>query len=425
MGRERREACKQNNRGMTLVEVLVAMTILSLVSLVLFRSLSQTLYYNRLAKEKQYALTVAQSMMEGMKAYGMDDLDAQFAGSPSDFKLYPPAADSAKGGSCASGGYEIDEITVGGFHFNVKISVKKAEKPGLVTAAKLAFGSETNRYNDAFYIQGEGGVREQDVVYKRLVQAIESFPDIHESETNNLTWENAREKVKWDYVDLVILNRTLQVEIGPNTVTVTNEYQYSFSITNYPYRRSGDPEGTAGGVYSMNGGGTISDSDTGKVCYNNTNTEYTADGGAGAKLENLYLYYLPAYRSTQGGYIKCNGDAIKITNNSGEEINVFVVKQRNLDMSPAELAICESSYNVHVGQYGSNNVNLYHNLKEKLEGSGDSNYSISTLTALTDKHALWEENTVDRILLYDVTVSVTDIKTGEKVYELSGTVNEK
>lgn len=420
MGRERREACKQNNKGMTLVEVLVAMTVLSLVSLVLFRSLSQTLYYNRLAREKQYALTVAQSMMEGVKAYGMDDLDLQFAGSPSDFKLYPPAADSGKGGSCASGGYTIDEITAGGFHFNVEISVKQAEKPGLVTADKLAFGSEANRYNDAFYIQGEGGNREQDVVYKRLVEAIKTFPDMHEAEKNSLTWENARDKVKWSYVDLVILDRTLQVDIGANTVTVKNVYRYKFTITDYPYRRSSDPEGAASGVYSLEGGGTISDSDTGKECYNNTNT---ADGGA--KLENLYLYYLPAYHSTQGGYISCIGDTIQITNNSGREINVFAVKQRNLDMSPAELAICESSYNVHVGQYGGDSIDLYHNLKEKLEGDGDSNYSISTPTALSDKHALWEEDTVDRILLYEVTVSVKDISTGEVVYELSGTVNEK
>lgn len=420
MGRERREACKQNNKGMTLVEVLVAMVMLSLVSLVFFRSLSQTLYYNRLAKEKQYALTVAQSMMEGMKAYGMDELDAQFAGLPSDFKLYPPAADSGKGGSCASGGYTIDEITVGGFHFNVEISVKKAEKPGLVTASKLAFGSEANRYNDAFYIQGEDGTRAQDVVYKRLVQAIESFPDIHESETNNLTWENARSKVKWDYVDLVILNRTLKVEIGPNTVTVKNEFQYKYTITDYPYRRSSDPEGTTSGVYSGEGGGTISDSDTGKVCYDNTNTV-----DSGAQLENVFLYYLPSYHSTQGGYISTIGDTIEITNGSGGPINVFVVKQRNLDMSPAELAICEGSYNVHVGQYGEDSINLYHNLKEKLEGDGDSNYSIATPAALTDKHALWEENTVDRILLYEVTVSVKDISTNEVVYKLSGTVNEK
>lgn len=420
MGRERREACKQNNKGMTLVEVLVAMVVLSLVSLVFYRSLSQTLYYNRLAKEKQYALTVAQSMMEGMKAYGMDDLDAQFAGSPSDFKLYPPAADSGKGGSCASGGYTINEITVGGFHFNVEISVKKAEKPGLVTASKLAFGSETNRYNDAFYIQGEDGTREQDVVYKGLVQAIESFPDIHESETNNLTWENARDKVKWSYVDLVIEDRALKVEIGENTVTVKNEYRYKYTITDYPYRRSSDPEGTTSGVYSLVGGGTISDSDTGKECYNNTNTV-----DSGAQLENVYLYYLPSYNSTQGGYISCIGDTIQITNNSGREINVFAVKQRNLDMSPAELAICESSYNVHIGQYGGDSINLYHNLKEKLEGDGDSNYSIATPAALTDKHALWEEDTVDRILLYEVTVSVKDISTNEVVYELSGTVNEK
>lgn len=417
MGRKREQTSRKlNNRGMTLVEVLVAMLMLSVVSLVFLRAFSQTAFYNKNAREKQYALTVAQSMMEGTKAYGMDALDKQFAGEVL-FRLYPPAISCVKSGSCAAGRYEIKEIQTGDFKFDVEINVApaaaEASRPNLVTAETLAIGSDVNKYKDAFYVQE---ARDQDIVYQKVIDAIKAVPDMHYEAKNNLT----KDTLKLSYVTLQIKERTLQVEIGDSIVKVKNVYEYSFDVTGYPYRTTSDPAGTESGVCGTSGSGFATGSEV--ECYNNT-----ATAGYGAQLENLYLYYYPAYNSTQGGYIKCLSDSVEIKNLSSRIINVFVAKQRNDELSNPEMMICEGSYSVKVSQSGTWGINLYHNLKERLAGSGSGSYTFtpSIPEECVDKGTLWERNAVPRTLVYDVNVVVRESGTGRAVYELSGTVNEK
>lgn len=417
MGRKREQTSRKlNNKGMTLVEVLVAMLMLSVVSLVFLRAFSQTTFYNKNAREKQYALTVAQSMMEGTKAYGMDALDKQFAGEAL-FRLYPPAISCVKSGSCAAGRYEIKEIQTGDFKFDVEINVApaaaEASRPNLVTAETLAIGGDVNKYKDAFYVQE---ARDQDIVYQKVIDAIKAVPDMHYEAKNNLT----KDTLKLSYVTLQIKERTLQVEIGDSIVKVKNVYEYSFDVTGYPYRTTSDPAGTESGVCGTSGSGFATGSEV--ECYNNT-----ATAGYGAQLENLYLYYYPAYNSTQGGYIKCLSDSVEIKNLSSRIINVFVAKQRNDELSNPEMMICEGSYSVKVSQSGTWGINLYHNLKERLAGSGSGSYTFtpSIPEECVDKGTLWERNAVPRTLVYDVNVVVRESGTGRAVYELSGTVNEK
>lgn len=417
MGRKREQTSRKlNNKGMTLVEVLVAMLMLSVVSLVFLRAFSQTTFYNKNAREKQYALTVAQSMMEGTKAYGMDALDKQFAGEVL-FRLYPPAISCVKSGSCAAGRYEIKEIQTGDFKFDVEINVApaaaEASRPNLVTTETLAIGSDVNKYKDAFYVQE---ARDQDIVYQKVIDAIKAVPDMHYEAKNNLT----KDTLKLSYVTLQIKERTLQVEIGDSVVKVKNVYEYSFDVTDYPYRTTSDPAGTESGVCGTSGSGFATGSEV--ECYNNT-----ATAGYGAQLENLYLYYYPAYNSTQGGYIKCLSDSVEIKNLSSRIINVFVAKQRNDELSNPEMMICEGSYSVKVSQSGTWGINLYHNLKERLAGSGTGSYTFtpSIPEECVDKGTLWERNAVPRTLVYDVNVVVRESGTGRAVYELSGTVNEK
>ena len=52
-----------NNQGMTLVEVLVAMIIISVIGVAFLQSFSYAVKTNRLAKQKQEALSIAQTMM--------------------------------------------------------------------------------------------------------------------------------------------------------------------------------------------------------------------------------------------------------------------------------------------------------------------------------------------------------------------------
>lgn len=428
MGRKREQASRKlNNSGMTLVEVLVAMLMLSMVSLVFLRAFSQTMFYNKNAREKQYALTVAQSMMEGTKAYGMDALDEQFSGA-APFRLYPPAISSAKSGSCATGRYRVEGVKTGDFTFDVEIevtpAVADASRPNMVTEASLANGSDINKYKDAIYVQGG---REQDVVYEKVVNALKAVPDMHYEEKIRLT----KDTVKWSYVTLEIKNRTLRVEIGPSTVTVKNIYEYQFDITDYPYRTTSDPEGSESGICGTSGNGFATGDEV--ECYNNTNTVGPAGAtGRPLRLENVYLYYYPAYKSTRGGYIKCDNDVIEINNFSYGIVNVYAVKQMNEALNSTETKLCEDTYKVKVYQTGTKGINLYHNLNQRLAGTGDGSYTWNPSIAeeCVDKQTLWEKDTAPRALIYDVKVVVrehvvADPFTGRIVYELSGTVNEK
>lgn len=434
MGRKRKQTSRKlNNRGMTLIEVLVAMMMLSVVSLVFLRSFSQTMFYNRNAREKQYALTVAQSMMEGMKAYSMDSLDSQFSAAPetfrSTFRLYPlnnPMNEHATGRIDGAEGYVIEGIKAGNFTFDVSIKVEpapaatEASQLYMVTAAPLAGGSDRNKYNDGFYVQSG---REQDAVYEKVVETLKAVDDMHSDEKELLT----KETVDWSYVDLKIETRTLKVEIGSSTVTVKNVFHYKFNITDYPYRRNTDPSGVVSGTFSLDTPSEGDVMDSGVECYNNTNT---AAADSNVKLENLYLYYYPAYSHNKGGLIKCDDDVIEITNNTGRIVNVYAVKQQNGALRDTELAFCESDYSVTVQLRGNEKINLYHNLMEKLAGSGSGSYTCSSFVwgkAIEDKRALWETGVAggDRTLVYKVKVTVKEHGTGKEIYELSGTVNEK
>ena len=69
---------KLNNRGMSLIEILVAIIILAVVTGPLLHSFVTAIKLNSKAKEQQRVITAAQSIMEGFKAYTLEELCMQF-----------------------------------------------------------------------------------------------------------------------------------------------------------------------------------------------------------------------------------------------------------------------------------------------------------------------------------------------------------
>ena len=70
---------KLNNRGLSLVEVIVAITILSLVIVPTLHIITTAATYNAKARKRQAANVSAESIMEAFKGYDMDTLKAMFA----------------------------------------------------------------------------------------------------------------------------------------------------------------------------------------------------------------------------------------------------------------------------------------------------------------------------------------------------------
>ena len=66
------------NAGFSLVELLIAVTILAIIVIPLLHMFVTTSRLNGKAKQKQRATTVAQNLIEGMKAYDINELREQF-----------------------------------------------------------------------------------------------------------------------------------------------------------------------------------------------------------------------------------------------------------------------------------------------------------------------------------------------------------
>lgn len=385
--------CKLNNRGMSLVEVLVAMVILSVVSIVFLRTFSYSTMLNQKAGAKQHALTLAQSLMEGFKAYDLDSINSQFAATnAADFKLYSLDGSETKGGDYASG-YWLKNIAFDESRYDVKIRLSEATptESTVVTRATLATGEDVNKYNDAIFVQDAA---EQNKIYDEIIAGLTAAG----MKASEIPTYATLDKTK-----LTITGRELKVEITANKVQVQSIYQYQ--VSGYEFVKDDDSLGE----YNYSGSLSVS-----YDCYDNTATV-----GNNAELQKVYLYYYPAYKHSYNGVKECNSDAITINNASGRSIDVYVVKQKNSVFSAPQLVVCEGDYSVAVS--GNNDTILYHNLNTTLSGTGTPTYSAS---GVTDKGALWVDEP-DQKLIYKVEIIVCQNGSTEELYKLNGTTNAR
>lgn len=71
---------KLNNKGMSLVEVIIAITILGLVAVPVLHSMTTAMVYNQKARIRQEMTLTAESIMETFKGYDLDELFVKFGG---------------------------------------------------------------------------------------------------------------------------------------------------------------------------------------------------------------------------------------------------------------------------------------------------------------------------------------------------------
>ena len=140
------------NRGLSIVEVVVAIAILSLVTVPLLQTFISAIRYNATARENQRALNIAQSVMEGIKAHDAEELSLQFANDP----LHPFTVYSGIGAGTykevippALSDYEyiLDGITYDGVAYDVKVDVNT------IGTSTLTQMDSINEYKDAVYKQ--------------------------------------------------------------------------------------------------------------------------------------------------------------------------------------------------------------------------------------------------------------------------------
>lgn len=410
---------KVNNSGMTLVEILVAIAILTVVSMVLLQAFVSAVKYNKDAKDKQRGINLAQTIMESYKAYTLEDICRQF-NNVDPFVIYKGThgSYSEAGGSVDAYGvftpsatneysFRMEDVQYDGKLFDVDITMQ----PNTVATSteEVTKAPKFNAYNDAIFAQPAD---EYKYVYQDAIDQLK----LADMKTELLPTVDTLDKTK-----ITIDSRQISVFIlnvsGVDQVSVQVTYKYTFH--DYEFIKSDDSHDTLNSDYTV----TVDQLDDANVygVYNNSVTR-----AAGAKLDNVFLYYYPAYDNELLG-AKCAEDSIVILNNSGVQRNVYLVKQVRPGLSEPGLFNCEATYKPKVSLQGSNGINLYHNMRKKLSGAGVALNSITYRATGSAKDNLYEDwfDKENKILVYNVQVTVTDKQKGIVEVVLDGSINDR
>lgn len=392
---------KLNNEGMTLVEILAAIIILSIVSIVFLRSFIYAFKVNEQAKEKQYSMILAQSLMESVKAYDLPTLDSQFSGPEASFKVYNLGASGTKSLSMSGAEtrtYSLKDIVYQQAQYNdrYKYDVEILVEPVTDSAyhAHLVKAQDINPYSDAIYIEGDD---EQAPLRDAIKTELATRGHVGTITTLDTTKISA--------------TRTVKVDITSDGA-VTVKAVYAYSVNNYTITKI---DGTTSTVSFT---GTVDSPDSPSPCY-----DKSLIGEPSVTLQNLYLYYFPAYGTSVNQLIKCTSDKIEINNSCVTLQNVYLLKQENSALSTTQINTFESSYQPQVSINSPVELILLHNLRETMHTGTVLYPSISG--NLMEYGTPWKDATDETTLLYNVTVKVKKSGASEPICELVGSTNAK
>ena len=194
---------------------------------------------------------------------------------------------------------------------------------------------------------------------------------------------------------------------------------YQYTVADYEFITTEDLTDTLDGSYTIIVDGT-KDSTVYDV-YNNSVTR-----PSGAHLENLYVYYYPAYKTDYAG-VACDNDEICVYNNTTGLHKIFLVKMVTPGFSSAYIMNSESTYRPTVVIGGSHCSEVYHNMGKKLSGDGVALYTMTDASSGADRctfHDEWYDKET-KVLVYDIEITVTNKKKGAVEIVLNGSANDR
>ena len=424
---------KLNNKGLSLVEILVAMVILALVSGPLLHTFVSAAVYNRQAKERQRTTTAAQSVMEGFKAFDLEELCWQFdeyknaeeqAAHP--FRVYSGAAGSSGGAYIKTEGgvrqfvptadtsYEfiLSNMEFEGTFYDAKVSLSPATPAVSVPSVETMNGYLDAVYKQPYQQDMQAFSQVVDKVWHALID--ENLEDGSPNPYHDFVYTYEQGDIDKDKIRLE-KTTTVVISTAGDVSTVTISINYHYEVSNYPFYPTDElhPE-----HFDLEGDISIPS----VTVYDNTDT-----ASNGARLGDVYLYYYPAYSSGPLG-TRVADETIEIYNNSGSAKNVYLIKQKNASISDTQLNTCENSYTPTItgvpADLGST-IRLFHNLDYNMSGlgSGTGTFSISGMAEAGTE--MFEEK--PEVLLYHVQVSIYEAGTdfsGTALLVLEGTMND-
>jgi prepilin-type N-terminal cleavage/methylation domain-containing protein len=367
----------KNNKGLTLVELIVAVAILAIIVLPLLKAFVISAGTNAKAKEKLRTTELAQNIMEGLEAADLSNLTYQFCNSGTDncdFTLLTGQKQMTVS--------QMDTDTDGVYCFAMKdLTASEKKYDALITISANQETAENGTKNNADEVVNISRI---DTGHDAL-----SVPSKTADDIMTAIWKQYPDVPQSD------ISRTITVSI--ETVSgVSDPYQRVTVSYQYNWKKNGIdyvfPSGASSNLYS-------------DVLFENA-------GAADRSLSNVYLFFYPWYTSTQGNL----SDTIIISNTSDQDVAVYLVKQES---NAANLETLETGYRVTVNvkepyvsaaDTGTNTV-VRTNLNTNLVTGTDADQAIWSLNdEIADaakkitRKALSAKEAQDR--LYDVTVSI-------------------
>lgn len=364
---------KQSNKGFTLVEVLVAILVLSIVIVPLLSAFVVSANTNAKARQTLRATTIAQNVMEELKAYSLESSAAQYNGMASGNSVIAKAANAyetvlradnvhkqvtIENGVVTDRAIERYDFVLEGVaqesaKFDVEIQIRKpVSGSGAYAMANI---TSMNRSDCAYYAQENSA---HNIVGSEYARRRQNY-------VNNYDMSAAA------FVE--IMTRTITIDInsaadGSETVKVTYDYLI----------------------------------DSGYVTEDNRHyIEYSAifdNYASGEELKAVYVYYYPLYSNTSAR------DSFVINNAGDLPVDVYLIRMNDQTAGIFETANYKPTVDVNetnMGVDGKSNAKIctnitLSNLITKYNGVGTS-----TKIKTAD---LGNAETVQN--MYDVTIKV-------------------
>lgn len=347
---------KLNNVGMSLVEVVIAMAILSIVILGVLHSFVYSARYNARSRLRQQTTAAAQTVMENFKAYSVQDIYNMFE--TNSFILNGGVGGAHTGVPGGDMTFDITGMLYQNDTYDVRVSLSghnslaadvttlNYENPTLEhTAVYVGYAGMdgdalTGIMNE---VAQEWSNLENAALLGGATPAPGATPD--PSATSAPTAAHSLYEV--DSSKIHITKRELKVNISADGHVATVNCVYSYKVNGHPYIT--DAYGTPGTFdlaersYEIDlSGSTVEGHSLGKEIFNQP-----------TKLEALTLYYYPAYpyvpsSSDPSAPVQIGEDHIYISNSSDKDVKCCIYKQKNLAVSDSRLTIFENVYEVNL-----------------------------------------------------------------------------
>lgn len=356
------------NAGFSLVELLIAVIILAIIVVPMLHGFVTSARMNGKARVAQRATTVAQDIMEGLKAYDIEELKEQFGDPVNGFyviesKLVKGSIeedkdreqnDSAYRGDPESPGvyyFTLEGVQIQGSEFDALIRIDARNyEPGRLKADGNAKGHD-NAFNDinmaspGSVMKGKDGSYTQSVMLNQLAaeDAQKYFQDkgfvLEEDEGSLFTFKTFKDRGG-------TVKRTITLNLKASGTDAEGNVFCEADITYlYECTYQGETYTTSGNLTPGSGSGQWVN---GEPC------------GSDISSGNFYLFYYPLYEAAK--------DEIVIHNESHQPFRMYIVKQLDsvtgARLSDSQLNQAELGYKaiVNIEDTTAENVKIRTNL---------------------------------------------------------------